>query len=1762
MSKEFYNYLAKKVINYFNSVGIKNGDRFDIQFEREDEVKVLYEQIKNVVETNNFSYKAAEDSEEYTTISFKILDIDVIVAATIDGIQPDYLTTLRNEVADNRNDKFKNTAIIFIHNTTLDSIVGGATSFKKEGMPFHVASITEDVKSDLEKSQLKPSEKSIINFELEKNSSSSDEVTSLLQFEELLKVINKAIIEKDDYKSFGLFFDNQLANKFESFSGNEIRDRIKENAEIFSKVDSIHKFQGDIPTALEKFLDEKGVNLLSDSKTWEDIDFLTIKTSVENKKKTKKVQFEGYDLFNIEQENFWDKPNQETSAGNRKRRIIIFNPNNETKLQFSIKFDERISQKEISVEKNDEVIVRASGKKILVEIEHEVGKLSFNTLKLKASENYEFKIVIIDLANSIFKDSEIQTSFNIGKVDKENVITLNTMSSVLILNESKESVENYEIKENKEELYIESLDSKIVILNEVDIDENTDYVRVNLHIEGICIQLAMKDEGHATVPISGHSVWIQKREESKDFKYIDNKLVQGSRTYYPKEHFKDNLQREKQIINNNSLYFIEKNNELYGENLEVSEEIKEAYASLINYYTVNDLLPSLAYYNEELSQLSFEYVKEYLNAIDNLEESGYVKNIHRDLAKVGTIKVDNGENQILLTPLHPINVAYQMQIQKQIGSERLHESLVKKLESLYLLPYIAEYKILYRPIEIEQAHSKEWKYYVQNDNLKYKSSRKFVEKLVKEKIEEFIQHFSYLFDFSSKSPIKINLINTGDSKEVLQGIIDYYISELKKNIRINDLKEICINIYSLEDINAFDELSFFETVNEVENNLGLNLEPVGISKDYLKEDILSICREKIKFYRKDINSEVYEYCHITFYEMDQNIDEKDSKLKDMITGVSLNGIISGVPSKFINEEYRTGFGNRYMDESEENILLRVTNGLNSLYRSVQSGVSYTKFECMSTTISNQDNEKLDKIYNSSNWVTFIEPKVDLKFFKNSAEDKGLLIIHYSDQYTSSSGYDSITVTRKSKQYELIIKEFMEEKNVNITGNSIVEVINCFNAVNGDWLLRLISSNGQFPREKISIISAIKLSMAYFYHKNIIWIPISLEEVLRVSKGAGLSGADGLFSVKNLRGEGQYSDDLLLIGIEDSDEGLKVHYYPVEVKIGENTSTVINKAKKQAYKTRNYLEKHLIEVNSEDETRKFGKKMYRNFMMQLAIISAEKMKLYDIWKEQNWDLIIDSETRTKLLNDKYEIVNNLDELIGRGAVMSFKNGITFNDEAKEIEVTREDLGAEYDEEEFTKGNKFLEIIFGETQGYNNIIKPMESIKQEFVNGESDFDKEKLLAYLYSDFTTKEELGKVNDKVKGKAINDSGNVITGSIKKEIEEGIENKKNEIQINSVKEPLKILFGSNAKTGEEINWFPTDTNKISHSNTGIIGTMGTGKTQFTKSLIYQLNKNTNNNVEGKKIGLLIFDYKGDYIDDEFVKNTNANVFDIYKLPYNPLALVKGNQIKPLLPLHTANSLKETISKAFNLGIKQETLLRDIMMEAYERRGINKAKQDTWDKLPPTLNEVCELYLNNEDSPQDSLYAALKNLYEFEIFESNPAETKSLLDIIDGVTVINLSGNDESIQNLVVAITLDIFYSQMITNGESKIDGQHRQLTNMILVDEADNFLRKNFDSLRKILKEGRMFGVGTILSTQLLSHFSTGDNEYANYILTWIVHNVSDLNNKDVRFIFNTKGKDEEETIYNKIKSLEKHHSLVKLGVDKGAIYVRDKAFWQLIKK
>lgn len=1713
MSDQFYSYLAEKIIDFFRINPLTPGSKYNIQFEKEEEVRELYEKLKDNTYYRDYEYKDPNGEVKYNSYQLDFNGVQLIISATIDDVQPDFLTRLRNMVG--MEDGYETKAILFIHNTTLDSIMGGTESFAKEGMPFHIDSIQRDIKSELESSSFTEVDKEIINIDLErKKNVLFHDNNSIFEYREVLDILNKGCINREQYKDFGLFYDSKLSE----FEGKELKNRIKENALYFNRVDEIHNY-GTPETQLEKYFEEKGIDKLKGS-DWKDVEYKDVKKSVDEKKLIKPLEY-----LSASQE--WDKEEGASKAKSRIRNIIVFNENGSEAVDLEFSFDDYL-RKEYIYKTEGEVEASTSGKKLKVTIKDIEGKSNFYKVIYKDEKvKFEFKIVMLK-CNEKYLES-IKSRFSLVIKKKEQYISVNTNDSSITFNEFAEgNITNYEIDSNNDVINIESDEKLTVKISEnFEYENDSDLAMFNLKIGNELVPIGMVGTTEKVVPIEGFKVWKLKREKSSDFKLIgDNKLQHGTREYFTRDEFRKNLSLEKEIIEMEGLSFIDTADGLEAVDLDLNNNVKKAYCNILEYYRVSKKLPSLTYLNDDLKSLYEDFINVYIKALNNIEEGSYLTQSEKNLFKIGTIKREVEDRELIFTSLHPLNIVYQLHLLNCIDDETISDEVLKKFTSTYLLPYIVdENDKLYIPME--QQHTPEWKYYVDENLPRYKSSRDFVSKLVNEKLEEFVGHFKYMFEMGNNAPIRINLINTGDSKEILQGIFKYYVKQLKSD-NAKEVLPMDLFIYSNKNItNAFEEVAFNENINSLKEIYNLDLKVDNMSE----EDVLNLYREKVHFYTKKLEDGI-EYAHITFLEMNNEAKKVTSNMDDIPSGIILNGMISGVPSVFLGDSYRTGFGTKYTNT--DNKVMNIATRLNAV-NACSAGEPFNSNQCKAISVPNNSKTTLDKIYDASHWITFIDPKVDLNFFKNDPKAKDLLIIHYSDQYTTAGGYDAITVTRKSGPYQRVIEEFLTKKGVENAHDYSPAVINMFNAVNGDWLLRLLSSKSHFPKEKISILSAIKLALAEFKKDNIIWVPISLEEVLRVSGGAGLKQSEGFFSAKNLGFDnGVTSDDLLLVGIETINNEVFVHYYPVEVKIGENTSTYIQKGIEQAKTTKKIFNETLLPDENGDLTN--TQKVYRNFLMQLVITSAEKLNLYNVCDEENWIQVIDSDLRRRLLNEEYEISNSFDNSIGKAAVISFKKGVTFNDIRLDDEV--------------------MVIEMSEDEGINFITKSVKEIR-EIVDGVDVVGTETTIVDDTKDIS--DDSDNISICTSEEILPSESATYNPSVPTLVEAG---NSYIIDKNDEERNMQILFGVNEKNNKEVYWYPNDTDKVFHTNTGIIGTMGTGKTQFTKSMITQIHRESKYNVDGKDVGILIFDYKGDYNKSktDFIEATNANVYELYHLPFNPLSVIKAKNSKPMLPLHTANSLKVTLAKAFGLGIKQETLLRDLIMEAYEKRGIIKNKPDTWDNPAPTLKDVYDIYVNREDLKEDSLYAAFSNLIDFEIFEPDPHQTKSLFELIDGVTVIDLSGYDPDIQNLVVAITLDLFYSQMQAYGHSGVKGNLRQLNKMILVDEADNFLSKDFETLKKILKEGREFGVGTILSTQLLSHFSTGENKYSDYILTWIVHNVAEINPKDAKYIFNAQAKSDQEVICNKIKSLSKHYSLVKMGDSDRPIFMRDRAFWELV--
>lgn len=1255
--------------------------------------------------------------------------------------------------------------------------------------------------------------------------------------------------------------------------------------------------------------------------------------------------------------------------------------------------------------------------------------------------------------------------------------------------------------------------------------------------------------------MTGAGAFKRKFSEKKSLEYRNGKIIVGTTEFFTKEAFKYPLSIEDAIVKNEWLAVKETPDGLEEYPLVVTDEIRAAYICLLRAYKQKRTLPSLAYYNQEILKAAQQYVDVIDHEFSSIQPGSTLDIKQNHALLLGCVIKNFDEEAIAMSPIHPLNVMYQIALlnEEEVGAVR--DNLIEKLTALYLVPFIKDTnKNLYQAIE--QKYVPEWRYYAPISNKRYQGARNFIQKLVCDKIAQYKEHFSFLFEDIGNNQLFINLVNMGDCREIFQGLLRFYAQNLKSGIDPDDLLSFVVNIYSENGMyNEFSLLSDQYKLKEFIREL------------YGSDDVsdLSLAMTgKIRCYFRNPAEPHYQYAHLTFYEMTSAEDTGASRMDSITTGIALQGLTSGTPSVLNAEWYKTGFGTKY---AKKNQLTRLAAYYNAMYRVAFSGSSYEPASCIFTEIEQGQEGQLGKIYASSNWVVFVDPKVDLSFFqKKSTDDDELMIIHYSDQYTSASGYDDITVTQKSDQYNEIIFDQLQKKGVTADAENINEIISLFNAVNGGWMLRLITAkklsgaaDSYFSREKMSILSAVKVCMAYYSHPDIVWIPVSLEEMLRVSGGAGLSQKEGLLSAKNLGFEQRpTSDDVLLVGIEGPADQIKIYIHPVEVKIGQNSPNVLSKANTQV---RNTYEGLWNALWPEEGRNTLERKLSRNFFIQLLLVCCEKMKLYNIYPNEAWDDVLDL-YRENLLNENYVFSNAMDQYIGKGTIVSFGTDVlnvagAITNDVCVLEFP-EKMGSSYMVLSAAKIEKSLEEdLKALPLRVKDLYIPQKTTitTSEETAGDTgsnvDLPVSPKITYSIDDTVPISMVAESKSEFTIKPVESSSDEQIAA---------EGSANDDFVNKI--GMQIVFGKDVASGMPVIWEPNDTNQLFHTNTGIIGTMGTGKTQFTKSLITQLYCEQNKNVGDAPLGILIFDYKGDYNEskEDFIKATNAKILKPYHLPFNPLALTKSKVFKPLLPIHTANAFKDTLSKVYGLGPKQQNTLFQCIIDAYASKGINPGNPSSWDNTPPTFDTVYSLYANDEEiKKNDSLAAAMDKLFQFQVFEENAGATESLFELLKGVVVVDLSGYDADIQSLIVAITLDLFYSQMQAAGSSKLDGQFRQLTKLILVDEADNFMSEGFPALKKILKEGREFGVCTILSTQFLKHFGSGEDDYAKYILTWVVHNVADLKGSDVEFVFKTEAKStDSQTLYNDIKALKKHHSIIKVGTQKPQ-YIQDKAFWQL---
>ncbi|EPS9633689.1 DNA phosphorothioation-dependent restriction protein DptH [Klebsiella aerogenes] len=1682
--KQYETYLAETFIEWVSSI-IQPGERYQFKSPDPDNALKLWKAFDSLANGNKLEIAPGQYLTYVQCNNIQL--IPVLHGTTNPAFTENYISHLRDQVS-GRNGIFAQTALLIIHNSMLDTLLNSTKDVAAPDAIWH----PETFRHQLEKLITTDSARSQVSRCLlgDQLTTILDEGATVFGFSSLYRLLDDGNL---DFSELKLFNDNNLLN----FSDKQLRARLNENQKLYRQIeDSVERYSGQLENVLTEFSAKFIQEHFVDNDDWRELDFSVYLNEKAQNSEQKLV------LENITAENgeVWQRAKSTSKAGKRDISVLVqvLPGQSHVELEFIFQGND-LQDNQVKIAHHRQLqkerfwrTSRLGGRnsKILASVPFD-GRPCFFSLEIinrnNSAEEYKFRLLLVEQGQ--FWLNEIQHCYRIepGKGQltlqlEDNELRIAELGDkTCLLDEESDDVDcrhyalvNFETLANQSELIKFTLisgDSRLVF--NIEGPGAEEGLTLPLLFDQGRFNKLFKEEGNAT--------W-NKLKGRVILDNIEHNVV-GVRQQL--------LMQENTLIERNLLSTGSNGSEFALDELLASyPDLHNAYHQLFVYYQCRNTLPSLVSWSAEYRVLVSHMIATFEQALQQISLSRALTIQEKRLLHLGICRGDDYER---LSPLHPLVMAYHLQLAETIIAEpgypasasfaSLPEITLDRLVVSGLMPFVYHSEHEYAQLQ-PMVENRFWIDIVPQRQM----SHEYVKRLVKDKLNEFTDAYSRLFQSAGNNALVINAINMGEARELFLGLVDYFKQEKDNAISIH------VNCYDERLLpNAFDRFAESGSYEQLKNDLGLNSGAWRSEADML----IDLLRSHLTFSKFILppESDQLAYAHLAFFTNTAPVDCRQIRIEDAASGVLCHGLIAGEGAETQGDAYFTAFGLRNVD-TESSCALRLARLLGCLWQPARQSNSQYHGQGLSLAVSGNFKQLLNRSYDSSLWTTIIDPKVTLDFFTSQ---KDVVLIHYSDQYTSCAGYDAVTVT---KQVELFLRLLQ-------TGQSTVDsqqLLAEFNAFNGEWLLKMLRSNEKERKEKHGIIGAYKFVQSMLLQSDICWIPLSVAEMIRVSGNVGLRMKESDLS-RHLQGyqKGAISDDVLFVGFKDNN----LYLLPLEVKTGARPD--YNHAGQQARELKRYLQQDILGPQT------LASQLYRALFIRQVLMQVEKLRLYGVLDNDKLSPLL--ERREWWLTGDYQL----------GELADYAEGFV---------VAHVDSGTCFD------------LSYKETAENILQIEIPYSLLPSLIAAQGD---QPPLAERY----------RVPEKYLLKPecdVNSSHPVQVATTTEpqpiSVPELPQPEASALPPSNVSStPLQVLFGHDAVRQNPLYWEPTNTAKFMNTNTGIIGTMGTGKTQFTKSLVTQLMRNQSCNVDGKPIGLLIFDYKSDYVDDAFLEATGAKRYQLSLLPYNPLSLF-GDM--PMLPRHTAMAFAETMGKAYNLGVKQRMKLVTLIMECYDLAGIVPHDRSTWNRVAPTIEDVWQQYLAQEKVDEDSLYAALYNLAGFQIFETDPEKMTSLYDLVDGVTVIELAGYPSEIQNLVVALTLDLFYAQMQKRGKPMVRGDYRQLTKMILVDEADNFMRQDFASLRKILKEGREYGVGAILSTQEITHFKTGENNYASYILTWVIHRVSEIKNADIKAVFNIDDKGEQESLMGQIRQLEKHFSLYIDG-NKRVKKMRDRAFWEL---
>ena len=543
MSSRFYNYLSEKIISYFKNNNPLSGDKFYVQFETEEQVVTLYKELKNNTIVEKFVYHDDKRAQTYESYQLKFGECFLIVAAAIEGgVHPDFLAQLRNMVG--RDAGYENKAILFIHCSSLDSILGGAGSLSKEGMPLNIGLLKKDINRKIQETGFGRVDKHIL-LQYLKNKSNELEGTneSIFDYEDIIEVLGDSQITSSEYRTFELFPDENL----EGLNEKKLIARLNDNHSHYVRISEIHNYGLD-ETRLEKYYGEDGAKRLAKD-DWKDLTYPEIEKFIDNKKNKPVIEY-----FPIETNSFiWDREEGNTKAKSRIRNIIIFYNGIEDEYRLALPFSDFTRKDNVSINKGYEAQLEciSTGKKLLVVLKRVLDQSSFYCVKYNdAGTRFEFKIAVLRCNQSLLGDIKTQYTIEIAKKPDESSIRINTEDDSIVFYPNNEQVNKEKLNESNQVIILDSSKKTIVSINDdFQNPDDSDDIKFAISDGTFDLNLTKAYVAERPIVIDGMKLWYLKNTRKRNFELVnENNLFFGTKRYFTRGEFRKTLQMERAFI--------------------------------------------------------------------------------------------------------------------------------------------------------------------------------------------------------------------------------------------------------------------------------------------------------------------------------------------------------------------------------------------------------------------------------------------------------------------------------------------------------------------------------------------------------------------------------------------------------------------------------------------------------------------------------------------------------------------------------------------------------------------------------------------------------------------------------------------------------------------------------------------------------------------------------------------------------------------------------------------------------------------------------------------------------------------------------------------------------------------------------------------------------------------------------------------------------------------------------------------------------------